>query len=67
EFSEINVPVPSTPPSVTGSDLFYFIIALTIFTSVTIGAIARLTKITLQVKTPDDGEEDGKVEPETQP
>ena len=44
--SELTVPiVPPTAPSVTGSDLFYIIIALTIFTKVTVEAMARLIKV----------------------
>ncbi|MGK7889727.1 MAG: hypothetical protein AB4042_10360 [Leptolyngbyaceae cyanobacterium] len=48
--------VPPTSPSVSGSDLFYLIIALTVFTKVMVEAIALLVKIILQGKTPDDEE-----------
>ena len=49
--SEITVPiVPPTVPSMAGSDLFYIIIALTIFTKVMVEAIARLVKIIVRSK-----------------
>jgi len=62
--SEIDVPiVPSTAPSVMGSDLFYIIIALTIFTKATIEAIALLVKVAVRVKVTEKGEVGGSDRP----
>ena len=49
--SELTAPIlPPTAPSVVSSDLFYIIIALTIFTKVTVEAMARLVKVIVQSK-----------------